>query len=223
MKHKLILATSLFMTSFASFGWVDFKQVDTYSVQADRDYLSAIPSKNSNGTINAVVEIPTGTNEKWEISKTDGSVVNWEFKNAQPRIVHYLAYPGNYGAIPGTSLPKELGGDGDPLDVLVLGPAIARGSVAQVRVIGGFKMLDDGEQDDKLIAVPVVEQSSFKDIHSMEELQKAYPGITDIIQIWFANYKGKNNKMVIQGMMESKEANAVLDAASRNYQASLNQ
>lgn len=221
MKSKLVLATSLLVTSFTSFAWVDFKQVDTYNIQADRDYLSGIPSKNKNGTVNAVIEIPAGTNEKWEISKTDSSVVNWEFKKAQPRIVHYLPYPANYGAIPATSLPKSLGGDGDPLDVLVLGAAITRGSVAQVRVIGGFKMLDNGEQDDKLIAVPILEQSSFKNIHSMKELQEAYPGITDIIQIWFANYKGKNNQMKVQGIMNSKEANAVLDTASENYQASL--
>ena len=50
---------------------------------------------------------------------------------AKPREVKYLGYPGNYGMIPRTLLPKELGGDGDPLDVIVLGPAVERGSCDQ--------------------------------------------------------------------------------------------
>ena len=53
-----------------------------------------------------------------------------------------------------TLLPKELGGDGDPLDVLVLGRALPRGSVVETKVLGVLKLLDRGEQDDKILAVP---------------------------------------------------------------------
>ena len=56
--------------------------------------------------------------------------------------------------IPRTLLPKELGGDGDPLDVLVLGRALPRGSVVETKVLGVLKLLDRGEQDDKILAVP---------------------------------------------------------------------
>ncbi|KXF81850.1 inorganic diphosphatase [Enterovibrio coralii] len=217
MKTSLLFA-SLLLSSTA-FAATQFEQIDTYTVKASHDYLSDIPAQNANGTINAIIEIPTGTNEKWEVSKRDSSVINWEFKNGQPRIVHYLGYPGNYGTIPSTALPKSLGGDGDPLDILVLGSAMERGSVAPVRVIGGLKMLDGGEQDDKLIAVPVVEQSPFKDIESVEQLQKAYPGVVDIVKTWFANYKGPDGGMEIEGVMSGEEAQKVLEQAIKHFKA----
>lgn len=216
MKKSILLA-GLLMGVSSSVAATNFEQIDTYTIKASHDYLSGVPAKNANGTVNAIIEIPTGTNEKWEVSKRDNSVINWEFKNGQPRIVHYLGYPGNYGAIPSTALPKALGGDGDPLDVLVLGSAIERGSVAPVRVIGGLKMLDGGEQDDKLIAVPVVEQSPFKDIQSIEEMQQQYPGVVDIVKLWFANYKGKNADMKVTGVMSSKEATDVLNQAISQF------
>ena len=74
----------------------------------------ALAARNHDGTVKAIVEIPAGTSAKWEISKDDPHAVYWELKKGAPRIVDYLGYPGNYGAIPGTALPKELGGDGDP-------------------------------------------------------------------------------------------------------------
>ena len=151
------------------------------------------------------------------MSKVDGSVINWEFKNGQPRIVHYLGYPSNYGTIPNTALPKSLGGDGDPLDVLVLGSAMVQGSVAQVRLIGGLKMLDGGEQDDKLIAVPVTEQSPFKNVHSIKQLQQQYPGVLTIIDTWFSNYKGAGAKVDIQGVLSKQQALDVLDKAVKYY------
>src|SRR3989344_6149065 len=78
--------------------------------------------------INVVVEIPSGTVDKWEVDKADGQV-KWEMVDNKPRVVDYIGYPGNYGMIPQTILPKKLGGDGDPLDVLVLGPPVERGTV----------------------------------------------------------------------------------------------
>lgn len=214
---KHIALISLLLSCSSAFADSNFSKVDTYTIKADQDYLSATPAKNSNGTINAIIEISTGSNEKWEVSKVDGSVINWEFKNGQPRIVHYLGYPSNYGTIPNTALPKSLGGDGDPLDVLVLGSAMVQGSVAQVRLIGGLKMLDDGEQDDKLIAVPVTEQSPFKNVHSIKQLQQQYPGVLTIIDTWFSNYKGAGAKVDIQGVLSKQQALDVLDKAVKYY------
>ncbi|PST87145.1 inorganic diphosphatase [Photobacterium sp. NCIMB 13483] len=216
MKNHIALI-SLLLSCSSAFADSNFSKVDTYTIKADQDYLSATPARNNNGTINAIIEIPTGSNEKWEVSKVDGSVINWEFKNGQPRIVHYLGYPSNYGTIPNTALPKSLGGDGDPLDVLVLGSAMVQGSVAQVRLIGGLKMLDGGEQDDKLIAVPVTEQSPFKNVHSIKQLQQQYPGVLTIIDTWFSNYKGAGAKVDIQGVLSKQQALDVLDKAVKYY------
>jgi len=79
--------------------------------------------------------------------------LEWEFKSEKPRFVSYLAYPGHHGTVPGTLLPEHQGGDGDPLDVIVVGPAVPRGSVVTARLLGGLRLMDRGEQDDKLIAV----------------------------------------------------------------------
>lgn len=133
----------------------------------------------------------------------------WEIKNGKPRVVTYLSYVGNYGMI-----PRTLSGDGDPLDILVLGEAFPRGSIVQAKIIGVLKCLDDGEMDDKLIAVRP--DSFFAGIASLKELNEKFPGVTSIIEIWFTNYKGPG-KMTVQGFGEADEANRILADAVKNY------
>lgn len=156
------------------------------TVKAPHDFLRGFPAKTGERTANAVVEIPCGTNEKWEI-KQDG-VMRWDLKNGAPRVVEYLGYPANYGIVPRAVLGKEIGGDGDPLDVLVLGPAMPRGTVASVKVLGIIHLVDGGETDDKLLAV--VEQGPLGKIDSLADLDREKPGVTAILKTWFENYKG---------------------------------
>jgi len=190
---------------------------DDFTVVGETDLMAQTPF-NEDGTVRAIVEIPTGTSAKWEVSKDDPRAVYWELKDDKPRIVQYLGYPGNYGAIPGTALPKELGGDGDPLDVLVLGQAVPRGELVGVRLIGVLKMLDDGEQDDKLIAV-LTADSPFAGIESMAQLDSEFPGVSEIVNIWFSSYKGPDGGMEALGFEDAEAARAVLDAAAANYDA----
>ena len=190
---------------------------DDFTIVGATDLIAQSPY-NEDGTVRAIVEIPTGTSAKWEVSKDDPRAVYWELKDDKPRIVQYLGYPGNYGAIPGTALPKELGGDGDPLDVLVLGQAVPRGAVVGVRLIGVLKMLDGGEQDDKLIAV-LTADSPFAGIESMAQLDAEFPGVSEIMDIWFASYKGPDGGMEALGFEDAESARAVLDAAVANYGA----
>ncbi|MFV0431422.1 MAG: inorganic diphosphatase [Alphaproteobacteria bacterium] len=171
---------------------------------------------NDDDTINAIVEIPTGTLAKWEMDKENTDQVMWEFKKGKPRVVQYLGYPGNYGAIPQTNLPKELGGDGDPLDVLVLGQAAPRGEVIPMRLIGVMKMLDDGEQDDKLIGV-LTKASPFSDIQSIEELEENFKGITEILKIWFHNYKGADGNIEVLGFENRQVAMEILNESIKNF------
>lgn len=177
------------------------------------NYLSGYPAMNKNKTINAVIEIPAGSVDKWEVSKKDGSL-NWELVNGKKRKVKYLGYPANYGMIPSTLLPKSIGGDGDPLDVIVLGERIERGSVIPVKLIGVLKLQDRGEHDDKIIAVPI--KGDFSEIKSLSELEISYPGVMDIIKTWFINYKGKG-KLTSTGYQESKIANSILDASIKAF------
>jgi len=166
-----------------------------------------------NGVINAIIEIPAGTIDKWELNKTTGKI-EWEIVDNIPRKINYIGYPGNYGMIPKTLLPKQSGGDGDPLDILVLGPPAKRGEVLKCKVIGLLYLTDRGEQDDKLIAVS--NNSSLYSIDTIEELNDNYKGISEIVQLWFTNYKGPN-KLESKGFGNKDVALKILNEAIAAY------
>jgi inorganic pyrophosphatase len=140
--------------------------------------------------------------------------MRWDMKDDEPRHVKYLGYPCNYGMVPHTVLGKELGGDGDPLDMLVLGPALPRGTVAAVQVIGLIHLIDGGEKDDKLIAVP--KGSPLARATTLAQLDELFPGITAILATWFENYKGKD-ALQCQGFGGPEEADALLTAAVESF------
>jgi inorganic pyrophosphatase len=217
-KYALLCLLGLFLLSSTSFVAraeiaPGLTKVDAYTLVGGKNFLTDFPPLNTDGSINVVVEIPTGTAEKWEVEKKDGSL-RWEFKNGKPRIVDYLGYPGNYGMIPQTVLRKELGGDGDPLDVIVLGPAVPRGSVVKAKLIGVLKMLDSKEQDDKLIAV--LADTPFFKLDSLAELNKKYAGVTKIIETWFTGYKGPG-VIESKGFGEKEEGMKILKAAAAAF------
>lgn len=145
----------------------------------------------------AVIEIPAGSIEKWELNKSRPGFLAWEKETDDSgteslRTIRYLPYPFNYGALPGTMASREQGGDGDPLDVVVLGPALTTGATVAVRVLGRLAMIDHGETDDKLLAV-VVDDPLYQDIDTLADLNRDFPGITSIVETWFRNYKGADS------------------------------
>jgi len=190
------------------------RYLDTRTIQGEKNFLTGYPPVTTDSRVNVVVEIPAGSDGKWEVSKSEG-LLQWEVKNGRPRVVQYLPYPGNYGMVPRTLLPKEAGGDGDPLDVLVLGHAERRGTVMPVKLIGVLKLLDNGEQDDKLLAVPAV--GPLSRVKNLKELDASHPGVTQIIETWFTNYKGPG-KMKSLGYADPESAQQILDIAIKAYQ-----
>jgi inorganic pyrophosphatase len=180
---------------------------DTMIYLKDRNlnYYLDFTAKNDNNTINAAIEIPAGTNAKFETSTETGRMF-WELKKGAPRLVKFLGYPGNYGMV-----PRTIGGDGDPLDVVVIGGNLMRGSVAQVKVIGVLRLIDGGDNDEKLIAV--IPGTPLGDLNSLEELNAQYPGVTSIIESWFTNYKGPDGGLQSNGFGDVEEATSILDAA----------
>jgi inorganic pyrophosphatase len=187
--------------------------IDPYTIIGEHHFLNGYEAKTAEGNINVIVEIPTGSVDKWEVDKTDGSL-KWQILEDGPRKVNYLGYPGNYGMIPKTYLPKDLGGDGDPLDVIVLGPAVKRGSIIECKIIGVIELLDRGEQDDKLIAV--MKDTPFYLVNSIDELKQSFNGALDIVTTWFSNYKGQG-KMEIQTIAEKERADEILEASIKAY------
>lgn len=177
------------------------------------DFLHDIDPINEDGYVHVVIEIPAGVNQKWEVDKESGTL-NWEVSGDSLRVISYLPYPANYGMVPGTLLPKELGGDNDPMDIFLLGPARDRGSVVPGRLIGVIKMFDHDEQDDKLIAVDP--ESWFGGVHSIEDLESAFPGVTKILSVWLENYKG-NNMVKVEEVLSTDVANTLLEESIRSY------
>lgn len=173
-----------------------------------------ISATDSVGNINVLIEIPAGSTHKYELDKLDG-ILKWEvIENGENRIINYLAYPVNYGMIPQTYLPKSAGGDGDPLDVIVLGNAIERGSIVQCKLIGILQLKDRGEADDKLIAVQ--KSSVFSEVSNIDELDDEFPGVCEILYIWFTNYKGEG-MLESNGFYDVDSALKVLDISIEAY------
>lgn len=185
---------------------------DPLTIRAPIDFLRGPPIRPAEGLVSAVVEIPTGATEKWEV-KLDG-VMRWDIKNGKPRLVKYLGYPANYGIVPRALLGKDQGGDGDPLDILVLGPSLPRGTVVPVKVLGTIRLIEAGEKDDKLIAV--TPDSPLADADSVGELDEKYPGITLILQTWFEGYKGPG-ALTCKGFGGRDEAMALIAASEKSF------
>ena len=157
----------------------ELKYNGPYTLLSPKNLLKDYPSKDSFGNVQAVIEVPAGRTEKWEVGKENGDL-KWKFKKGKPRVLKYIGYPGNYGMVPRTLSPKELGGDGDPLDIILLGPPLNRGDVVSAKLVGVLKLLDNGEQDDKLIAVQL--NSPLKKSNSLKELDEQFPGIKEILE-----------------------------------------
>ena len=174
-----------------------------FKLVSNKNYLKDFDAINPDNTINVVIEIPSGTNDKWEVSKKDGSI-EWEFKKGKPRVVKYLPYVTNYGMIPKTLLNKDQGGDGDPLDVILLGPAYKRGSIVKAKVIGTMKMLDGGEIDDKILAISSDSIFNSK-VNNVNDLDKNFAGVTEMLKIWFENYKGPG-EIEVTGFEDKEES-----------------
>jgi len=151
--------------------------------------------------INVVIEIPQGSQVKYEVDKASGAIFVDRF------LFTPMAYPAAYGFIPGT-----LAEDGDPADVLVLTPpvAIVPGSVIRCRPIGMLKMEDESGMDEKIVCVPHDKISPlYKTVHAIEDL----PEITRAqIEHFFTRYKDlEPGKWVkVTGWADKAAAEAVI-------------
>lgn len=149
----------------------------------------ALPSFSANGHLNAVIEIPAGTNTKYEYDKQ-----RLEFKpdlrEGRARRVDFLSYPLNYGFIPSTKMVKARGGDGDPLDVLVLAEHLPTGTVIEVQPIGLLMLKDSGEWDNKVLAIPVDPALRIIRATGWRQFQMEYSAARHIIELFFTYYDG---------------------------------
>jgi inorganic pyrophosphatase len=143
----------------------------------------------TSGYLHAVVEIPAGTNRKYEIDKTTGQI-RPDIRDGRQRTIDFLGYPVNYGFVPSTRMDPERGGDGDPLDVLTLAESLPSGTLLEVQAIGLLLLRDGGELDHKVLAIPADPALRIIRATSWQEFQMEYSAARHIIEQFFLHYDG---------------------------------
>ena len=169
--------------------------------------LNNIPAgRNPPHEVNVVIEVPLGGDPvKYELDKASGAMFVDRFLHTA------MNYPCNYGFIPHT-----LADDGDPIDVLVVGPVpVVPGAVVRARPIGVLVMEDESGADEKILAVPA---DALHPYHSQISCYRGLPKILlDQIAHFFAHYKDlEPNKWVkVERWGEAEEALRLIEEAVR--------
>jgi len=161
------------------------------------NYLELPVGENSPELVNAVIEIPLDGINKYEYDKT------LHVFRLDRNLFSPVHYPGDYGFIPST-----LAEDGDPLDVLVMvdSPSFT-GCVLQVRPIGVLDMIDQGQPDQKILAVGEG-NPRYQDVASYSQV---YPHILREIKHFFSIYKDLEGKRVeVRGWGDAAAARALI-------------
>ena len=157
--------------------------------------------------VKAVIEVPYGSNIKYEIDKESGAI------EVDRVMFSAMFYPANYGFVPNT-----LSDDGDPADILVLTEySLIPGSVINSRLIGVLLMEDESGIDEKLIAVPHEKvDPTYKDINDITDLPEH---TLNKIKNFFETYKMlEPNKWVkVKEFKGKDEATKILEEAIKNY------
>ena len=152
----------------------------------------------------AVIEIPKGCKNKYELDKKTGSL-------RLDRVLYTAThYPANYGFI-----PRTYAGDKDPLDVLVLcQEEIYPLTLVECYPIGVLRMTDSGEDDEKIIAIP--KKDPF--LNTYNDISELPPQTSAEIMHFFEVYKQLEGKVTtVDKMLGREEAEKVIEEAIKNY------
>jgi len=151
-----------------------------------------------------VVEISKGSKKKYELDKETGFLI-------LDRILHTSThYPANYGFI-----PRTYGDDNDPLDVLLLcSEQIEPMTLVRAYPIGVISMIDNGRNDEKIIAIPF-NDPNYNVYHDIKELPKH---VFDEMSHFFTVYKNLENKETAVNEVSDREVSLqIIDKAINNY------
>src|SRR5712692_10101023 len=168
------------------------------------NYLNLPIGESAPDEVNAVIEIPRGHTNKYEYDK------QLHVFRLDRNLYSPVHYPGDYGFIPST-----LSDDGDPLDVLVLVDAPSfTGCLMAVRPIGMLRMVDQGREDEKILAVGT-NNPIYKDVHDYDEL---YPHVLLEIEHFFTIYKELEAKTTrIAGWQDAAQARLTVSECQARY------
>ncbi len=155
-------------------------------------------------SINVIVEINKGSKNKYEIDKETGLI-------ALDRVAHTAQdFPFDYGFI-----PRTLWDDGDAVDVILLTTyPLLPGILVHARPVAIMNMVDSGDADDKIIAVPIDDPrwADVKDLHNVN------PHTLKEIEHFYSTYKKIQNKEVlVSGFKERAHAEAAFERGQELY------
>jgi len=156
--------------------------------------------------MNVIVEIPRGSKNKYEIDKETGLI-------ALDRVAHTAQdFPFDYGFV-----PQTLWADNDALDVILLTThPLAPGILVRARAVAVMHMIDSGEADDKIIAVPVSDPR-WQDIKDLGDINKH---TIKEMEHFYSTYKQLQNKEVkVTGFEGQAVAEQVFKQGVELYQA----
>lgn len=140
--------------------------------------------------VNGIIEIPSGSRTKYELDKESGLL------RVDRVLYSSVYYPANYGFI-----PKTYCDDKDPLDILILSQMqLYPLCIVQAKVIGVMRMIDNGEADDKIIAVAEGDMS----VNHINDISEMPQHFIRELQTFFEDYKKLENKTVVIEDFQSK-------------------
>jgi inorganic pyrophosphatase len=154
--------------------------------------------------MNVIIEINKGSNNKYEVDKKTGLI-------ALDRVSHTAqAFPFDYGFV-----PQSLWHDGDPLDVIVLTTfPLIPGILVKSRPIAIMNMIDSGEGDDKIIAVPI-DDPRWDDIKDLGDINKH---TLKEIEHFYSTYKKLQNMVVeVKGFKGKADAESAFEEGLKLY------
>lgn len=160
--------------------------------------------------INVIIEIPKDAEPvKYEVDKASGAIFVDRVLSTPMR------YPCNYGYVPHT-----LGGDGDPLDALVILPLpLVPGSVIRCRPIGMLRMSDEAGADEKLVVVP--HSKTFAGYSHISDIAQVSPHWLERIGHFFEHYKDleKGKWVKLEGWADINAAKQEILAGVERYRS----
>jgi inorganic pyrophosphatase len=160
-----------------------------------------VPLFSADGNLHYICEIPKETSAKMEVATDEvANPIKQDVKKGKLRFYPYNIN-WNYGMLPQTwEDPKktdqvlQAAGDNDPVDVVEIGSRQHRqGGVYEVKPLGVYAMIDDGELDWKVIAISTDDPKAHL-VNDVEDVEKHFPGELEKVLVWFRDYKMPDGK-----------------------------
>ena len=168
---------------------------------------SFAPGKD--GYVHAVIETPAGTRHKYAFGPHYGVM------KLKSTLAEGLAWPYDYGFVPHT-----IGGDGDPVDILVLNDAPTFSScLIETRILGGILLLKNGEENDRLVAAPPRRKGVSLKTDAYDDLGDIPDALLDGLKDFLVQYsQEQGNEIAIKDVCSRKKALKVIDKAGKAYE-----